>query len=100
MQIIALKALKALWILHPKSEQPLKGWFTVVGQAEWRVPADVRLTYRSADFIADNRVIFNIGGNNFRLVSRIIYEFKAVQIKFIGTHAEYDKINPVTVEAV
>ncbi len=53
--------------------------------------------YRHASFVGDNRVIFNIGGNHYRLVTHINYDFGIVYIKFIGTHSEYDKIDPETV---
>lgn len=53
--------------------------------------------YNTADFVGDNRVIFNIGGNKFRLIVHVSYEYRAVLIKFVGTHADYDKIDPETV---
>jgi mRNA interferase HigB len=68
-----------------------------VDEASWDGPADIRKFYNSADFVGDNRVIFNIGGNNYRLVAHVAYRLHRVLIKFIGTHAEYDKIDPETV---
>jgi mRNA interferase HigB len=97
MQIIAKRTLKEFWEKHPQAETPLKLWFATVSKAEWKGPAEVKLMFGSADFVADNRVIFDIGGNKFRLVARISYKFKKVLIKFVGTHKEYDKIDPEAV---
>ncbi|MDT8870338.1 type II toxin-antitoxin system HigB family toxin [Komagataeibacter rhaeticus] len=97
MQVIALKTLRAFWEKHPQAEAPLRAWHRVVSKAEWAGTADIREMARSADFVADNRVIFNIGGNKYRLIVRVSYEYKRVLVKFIGTHREYDKINPETV---
>ena len=97
MQIIAKRTLRQFWERHPQAETPLKVWFAMVSKAEWSGPADVRAMFGSADFVADNRVIFDIGGNKFRIVARVSYRFKRVLVKFIGTHREYDQINPEVV---
>lgn len=97
MQIIAKRTLRQFWERHPQAETPLKVWFAMVNKAEWSGPADVRAMFGSADFVADNRVIFDIGGNKFRIVARVSYRFKRVLVKFIGTHREYDQINPEVV---
>ncbi len=97
MQIIAKRRLTEFWTQHPRAETPLRNWFALVRQAEWGGPADIRAMFGSADFVADNRVIFDIGGNKFRLVSRVSYSFKRVLVKFVGTHKDYDKINLETV---
>ncbi|MGE3146809.1 MAG: type II toxin-antitoxin system HigB family toxin [Pseudorhodoplanes sp.] len=97
MQIIARKALRDFWERHPRAQGPLTAWYLAVGKADWKGPADVRAMFRSADFVADSRVIFDIGGNKYRLVAHIAYPFRRVLIKFVGTHAEYDRIDPETV---
>lgn len=97
MQIIAKRTLRQFWERHPQAETPLKVWFAMVSKVEWSGPADVRVMFGSADFVADNRVIFDIGGNKFRIVARVSYRFKRVLVKFIGTHREYDQINPEVV---
>ncbi len=97
MQIIAKRTLRQFWERHPQAETPLKVWFAMVSKAEWSGPVDVRAMFGSADFVADNRVIFDIGGNKFRIVARVSYRFKRVLVKFIGTHREYDQINPEVV---
>jgi len=95
VQIIALRVLRRFWEKHPQAEAPLRTWNATVSSG----PADVRSQFgNTVDFVADNRVIFDIGGNKYRLIVRIAYRYKAVQIKFVGTHAEYDQIDPVTCE--
>lgn len=96
MQVIALRTLRRFWEKHPPAENPLRTWHSTVFQAEWTGPADIRAQFSSADFVADNRVIFNIGGNKYRLLVHVSYEYKAVLVKFVGTHAEYDEIDPAT----
>lgn len=99
MQIIALRTLKLFWARERQAEMPLRTWHAIVAKARWANPADVTQQFgASVDFVADNRVIFDIGGNKYRLIVRIVYRFRAVQVKFVGTHAEYDKVDPVTVE--
>jgi mRNA interferase HigB len=97
MQIIAKRTLRVFWERHPQAERPLRLWFAQVDRATWRGPADIRAMFGSADFIADNRVIFDVGGNKYRIVVHISYAYGRVLIKFVGTHAEYDDIKPETV---
>jgi mRNA interferase HigB len=97
MQVIAKRTLKLFWDRHPQAEAPLRAWHGLVSKADWASPADVKAMFRSVDFVGDNRVIFDIGGNKYRLIVRISYRFRRVLIKFIGTHGEYDAINPETV---
>lgn len=98
MQIIALRTLRLFWEEQPQAETPLRTWYAMVSQAIWAGPADVKEQFGAAvDFIADNRVIFDIGGNKYRLVVHVAYRFKRVLVKFVGTHAQYDKIDPTTV---
>ena len=100
MQIVALRTLKLFWKEgKSQSEKPLRTWHAMVTKAEWSGPADVKEQFgASVDFITDNRLIFDIAGNKYRLIVRVSYEYKSVLIKFVGTHAEYDKIDPVTCE--
>jgi mRNA interferase HigB len=94
MRIIAKATLREFWERHPPAAIPLKKWFALVGAAGWRGPADVKAMFGGAvDFVADNRIIFDIGGNKYRLIVRVSYEYGQVLIKFIGTHAEYDRID-------
>ena len=94
MQIVAKKRLKKFWAKHPRAKVPLEVWFAMVSKAEWRSPADVKKMFgATVDFVADNRVVFDISGNKYRLVVHVSYEYKAVLVKFIGTHAHYDRID-------
>ncbi len=97
MQIIAKRTLKLFWDMHPQAEVPLRSWFVIVNAADWIGPADVKAQFRSADFVGDNRVIFDIGGNKYRLVVHVAYPFRRVLVKFVGKHGDYDRINPETV---
>ncbi len=100
MQIIALRTLRQFWETpHSQAEAPLRTWCAIVAKANWKGPADIKDQFgATVDFVADNRVIFDIAGNKYRLIVRVAYTFKAVQVKFVGTHAEYDKIDPITCE--
>lgn len=98
MRIIAVGRLRDFWQRHSDAEQPLKAWHDEAKHATWTTPQDIRNRYASASFVGRNRVVFNIKGNDYRLVVAVAYGFQAVYIKFIGTHAEYDRIDAVTVE--
>lgn len=98
MQIIARRTLKLFWERYPQAEVPLVLWYARVARAEWTGPKDVKATFgTTVDFVGDNRLIFDIGGNKFRLIVHAAYPFKRVLIKFVGTHAEYDTVDPETV---
>lgn len=98
MQIIARKALKQFWARHAQAEAPLTAWYLTVSRADWKGPADIKATFgTTVDFVGDNRVIFDIGGNKYRLIVHVAYKFHRVLIKFVGTHKDYDRIDPETV---
>jgi len=97
MQNIARRALKVFWEGHPQAEVSLRAWYALVAKAAWNGPADIRAMFNSVYFVADNRVIFDIGGDKFRLIARVSYKYRRVLVKFVGTHAQYDRINPETV---
>lgn len=96
MRIIARRTLRDYWEKHPAAEQSLKSWFKEASAASWDTPEDVRRRYGHASFLASNRVVFNIGGNKYRLIVQINYDFKIVYIRFVGTHAAYDKLDAET----
>ena len=98
MRIISRKPLHDFAKNHPHAKAPLDAWYDEVKKAIWTMPADIKAKYNSADVVADNRMIFNIGGNKYRLIVSIAYQVGIVYIKFIGTHQEYDKINAATIE--
>ena len=98
MQIIARRTLKQFWEKQRRAEVPLRAWYGLVDKADWSGPVDAKATFgTTVDFISDSRLIFDIGGNKYRLVVHIAYPFRRVLIKFVGTHADYDKIDPETV---
>lgn len=93
MRIIAKKTLREFWERHPESEQPLLAWHKEVQHADWATPAHVTERFPNASILANNRVVFKIRGNAFRLVVEIFYEGRILYVKFVGTHAEYDRID-------
>lgn len=98
MQVIARRTLKQFWERHPPAERPLRVWYALVSKAGWAGPADLKRQFgTSVDFISDNRAIFDLGGNRYRLIAHISYGFGRVLVKFVGTHAEYDRVDPETV---
>lgn len=99
MRVITKGALQAYWSRRGRedAEQPLKAWYAEARKAAWRTPDDIKAKYRSASFVADNRVVFNIGGNKHRLVVHVNYRLGVVLVKFIGTHGEYDAIDASTI---
>jgi len=98
MRIISKKHLVDYWAKHPDTEQPLKAWHDEAAQAQWKTPQDIKDHYSSSSVVGNNRVVFNIKGNNHRLIVAVAYQYGALYIKFVGTHAEYDKIDAATVE--
>ena len=93
MRVIAKTALRNFWASHPDAEQPLRAWHCEAKKAAWKTPADVKAKYRSASVLKGGRVVFDMGGNKYRLVVKINYPFQIVYIRFVGTHREYDRIN-------
>lgn len=97
MRIIARRTLREFWVKHPDSEQPLKVWFREVKQANWKQSTDVKALYRHARVVGNDRVVFNIKGNKYRLIAAVDYRFGIVYIRFIGTHKDYDAVDAATV---
>jgi mRNA interferase HigB len=98
VQVIAKRTLRLFWQRHRRAETSLRAWHATVSRSQWSGPADVKAEFgATVDFIGDNRLIFDIGGNRYRLVVHVSYSFKRVLVKFVGTHAEYDQIKPETV---
>jgi len=93
VRVIAKKILREFWEKHNDCEDQLKSWYKEAEEANWQIPNDIKKEYPTASFLADNRVVFNIKGNHYRLIVKINYAFSIVFIRFVGTHAEYDKID-------
>lgn len=94
MRIITKRTLQAFWERHPDAEGPLRIWYDQVSKDDWERPTQVRERYANARIIGNQRLVFNIKGNHYRLVVSVFYPGREVYIRFIGTHAEYDRINP------
>lgn len=93
MRIIAKKVLREFYERYEDAKESLLSWYREVEKEDWDTPAKVKEKYRNASILADNRVIFNIKGNKYRLVVKIKYEYRMVYVRFVGTHAEYDVID-------
>ena len=93
MRVIARKVLHDFSASHADVSEALNAWWSEARHADWKTPQDIKQQYASASIIADNRVVFNIKGNNYRLIVKIHYNTAIVYIRFIGTHNEYNQIN-------
>ncbi|MBK7559401.1 MAG: type II toxin-antitoxin system HigB family toxin [Chitinophagaceae bacterium] len=85
--------LRDFWAKHSDCEQQLKSWYKEAEDAIWKSPNQIKREYPFANILEDNRIVFNIKGNKYRLIVRINYNYQMVWIRFIGTHAQYDKID-------
>ncbi|MCB0086812.1 MAG: type II toxin-antitoxin system HigB family toxin [Caldilineaceae bacterium] len=94
---MSIQTLRAFWQKHPDAERPLQAWYALAEKASWRSPAEIKATLGNASFVGRNRVIFNIKGNDYRLIVVAEYQKGRLFIRFVGTHAEYDRIDPATI---
>ena len=97
MRIISRRILREFWEKNPDTIIPLQAWFRDVEQATWKTPADIKAVYKNASIIANNRIVFNIKGNHYRIVVVVVYQHAVVYIRFVGTHNEYDQIDVTTI---
>ena len=95
MRIISRKALREFWKQrqYADAEQPLKAWYREASSGNWSSPSEIKAMYRSASIVGNNRVVFNIGGNKYRLVVSVNYRYRMMYIRFVGTHRQYDEID-------
>ncbi len=93
MRIIAKSTLIAFYTKHSDAKQTLLAWYAHTSKSAWRSPGAVKSDFSTASILQDGRVVFNIGGNKYRLVAWINFDFQVVYIRFVGTHTQYDKIN-------
>jgi mRNA interferase HigB len=95
MRVIAIKTLKAFYEhkSYQDAEQPIRAWYAIFSKAEFKTPDAIKNQFRNASFLSDNRVVFNIHGNKYRLIVKINYPYQVAYVRFIGTHSDYDKIN-------
>lgn len=93
MRVIALRTLRNFWELHADSEVPLRAWYHEAKEAHWNTPAAVKAKFGNASILGGNRVVFNIKGNDYRLVVKVNYPRQVIYIRYIGTHTAYNRIN-------
>jgi len=97
MRVISRRILREFWEQHADAQQTLQTWHRDVSQASWQSPADIKAVYHNASILANNRVVFNIKGNHYRIVVVVVYKHGIVYIRFVGTHSEYDQIDAETI---
>lgn len=97
MRIISKRKLVDYWDEEPNAKPELEAWHAEAKSADWAAPTQIKAKYGNASILKDGRVVFNIGGNRYRLIVWINYEFRVIYIRFIGTHKEYDKVDAQTV---
>ena len=97
MRIIAKRTLREYWSREPRAEQPPKPWYAMARKADRATPADVKPAYGNASIVENDRVVFNILGNRYRLIVRFDYARRIGYVRFLGTHAEYDAIDALSV---
>jgi len=95
MVLISVKMLREFWEKYPQAKTPLQKWASEVKEADWQTFTDVKNHFASADYVGNGRVVFNIKGNDFRIVALMIYKVRTVYIRFVGTHKEYDKLKDI-----
>lgn len=95
MRIIAKSALVAYYTKNPQSKSALEDWFEKTKEAEWKNFSDIKKTFNTVSSVGNNRYVFNIKGNDYRLVVLIKFTVSHVLIRFVGTHAEYDRIKNI-----
>jgi mRNA interferase HigB len=93
MRIISRKRLRDYWEQHKEVQKALEAWYADVKNSVWHNTSEIKTIYQTASFLEDNRVVFNICGNNYRIVVRINYDYQLVYIRFVGSHTEYDRID-------
>ncbi len=97
MRVISRRALREFWEKHVDAQEALQAWYADAQRASWRSPADIKREYQNASIVANNRVVFNIKGNSYRVVVAVQYQFGIVFVRFVGMHAEYDRIDVTTI---
>jgi mRNA interferase HigB len=98
MVIISKTVLHKYINKRPEVAEPLNEWYNRVKQADWNSLYDVKQTFNAVDFVGNDRFVFNIKGNQYRLVAMIFFSVRTLYIKFIGSHSEYDKIDVSTID--
>ncbi|NJL40344.1 MAG: type II toxin-antitoxin system HigB family toxin [Leptolyngbyaceae cyanobacterium SM1_4_3] len=97
MRILSRSTLEDFWEVHPDAKEALKTWYYEASHTNWKSLSDIKAAHRNASIIASNRVVFNIKGNTYRLIVAIRYDISIIFVRFISTHAEYDKVDAETI---
>jgi mRNA interferase HigB len=92
MVIISKTVINQFIETHPKAKDSFLDWYLKAKEADWSSFSDVKKTFRTADYVGDDLYVFNVGGNKYRLIARIIFKVRTIFIRFVGTHAEYDEV--------
>jgi mRNA interferase HigB len=98
MRVIAVSSLVKYWTKNKAAQRPLENWLRVIQNNSWANPVAIKKTFGSASVLRNGRVVFNVGGNKYRIVTSIAYSTQIAYIKFVGTHDEYDRIDAQTIE--
>lgn len=96
MRVISRPILIKFWTKHPDSETPLKLWFKKIEQAKWKNINELKADFPTADYVGNDRIVFDIKGNKYRIIVLVFFTGQKMFIRFVGTHAEYDKIDATT----
>ena len=97
MRVIAKSTLKAFWEKHADAEIPLRTWYKIVEQADWKDAHEVKKIFADVSVVGNNRLFFNIKGNRYRIVVYLVFKFQKMFIRFVGTHQQYDRIDVKTI---
>lgn len=100
MRIVAKKTIVAFYTWHADAKVALEDWYEKVESAEWESFAQLRMSFASADHVGNKRIVFNIRGNEYRLVAIVLFKVKMVYVRFIGTHQDYDKLSEEQIKQI
>lgn len=100
MRIVAQKTIVAFYTKHADAKVALEDWYEKVESAEWESFAQLRMSFASADHVGNKRIVFNIRGNEYRLVAIVLFKVKMVYVRFIGTHQDYDKLSEEQIKQI
>ena len=97
MRVLSRKVLRQFWERYPDARQALQAWYIDVKHADWKKSSDIKNVYQNASFLSSNRVVFNIKGNTYRVIIVVLYKYRIVYIRFVGTHKDYSRVNAETI---
>ncbi len=95
MRVISFKLIREFIAMHADADVPLRDWYKRTSKADWKSLADIKRTFNTADYVGNDRYVFDIKGNNYRIVAIVLFINKKVYLRFIGTHDEYERIKDI-----